>query len=163
VRSLGGQFLGGPHVDREDLGGLRLLEDRCLTFSRDDFTLDDLENPHPAGDVVGHRAFVNARAHTGGRQRGFQEFTVRTLPVQPGDTFVVFTDGMTEVRDAAGREFGEDRFLDLVRRSGPLPLAQLERTLFEAVRAFGQQDDDQTLLTVRVLAPDQSNSPVNAS
>lgn len=79
------------------------------------------------------------------------EFTVRTLPVQAGDTFVVFTDGMTEVRDAAGNEFGEGRFLDLVRRSAQQPLEQLERTLFDAVRAFGRQDDDQTLLAVRVL------------
>jgi len=78
------------------------------------------------------------------------EFTVRTLPVQAGDTFVVFTDGMTEVRDAAGDEFGQDRFLDLVRRNAQQPLEALERSLFDAVRAFGRQDDDQTLLVVRV-------------
>lgn len=78
------------------------------------------------------------------------EFSVRTFPVQAGDTFVVFTDGMTEVRDAAGVEFGEERFLELVRRHAPEPLDRMERALFDAVRAFGRQDDDQTLVVVRV-------------
>ena len=39
------------------------------------------------------------------------------LSLTPGDTLVLFTDGVTEARDAAGREFGDDGLATVLRHS----------------------------------------------
>ena len=39
------------------------------------------------------------------------------LDLQPGDLVVAYTDGVTEARDAAGEEFGEDRLKQVLRRA----------------------------------------------
>lgn len=40
-----------------------------------------------------------------------------SIALRPGDTLVLFTDGVTEARDAAGREFGDDGLLMVLRDS----------------------------------------------
>jgi sigma-B regulation protein RsbU (phosphoserine phosphatase) len=97
--------------------------------------VERLENEHPPLGILASHAF-----------------TSRQVVAAPDDLFVLFTDGMTEVRDRAGLEFGEERLVDLVRTHAHRPLADIEAALFAAVRAFGRQDDDQTLLVVRAGA-----------
>ena len=70
-------------------------------------------------------------------------------PYSAGDLFVILTDGLTEVFDAADREFGLDRVKAVIVDHGREPLDHLERRLFEAVRGHGPQLDDQTLLLIR--------------
>jgi serine phosphatase RsbU (regulator of sigma subunit) len=79
-------------------------------------------------------------------------YTSSTLSYASGDVFVIFTDGLTEVFDAADREFGLDRVKALVREHGRASLQVIEERLLGAVRAHGAQLDDQTLLLIRVLA-----------
>jgi len=73
------------------------------------------------------------------------------LDAAPGDLFVILTDGLTEVFDRGGREFGLERMKALVAAHGDGPLETLEREILDAVRAHGPQQDDQSLLLVRVL------------
>lgn len=79
------------------------------------------------------------------------EFAARSTPANPGDLFVLLTDGLMEVMNAGGKQFGLDRLRDLVRQNG----AEADEVVFDrimaAVRAHGEQADDQTLLLVRVL------------
>jgi serine phosphatase RsbU (regulator of sigma subunit) len=70
-------------------------------------------------------------------------------PYSAGDLFVILTDGLTEVFDAADREFGLGRVKAVIADHGREPLDHLERRLFEAVRGHGPQLDDQTLLLIR--------------
>jgi serine phosphatase RsbU (regulator of sigma subunit) len=79
------------------------------------------------------------------------QYSSSALPYSPGDVFVILTDGLTEVFDAADREFGLDRVKTLVREHGRASLQALEERLLDAVRAHGAQLDDQTLLLIRVL------------
>src|SRR5215469_15444194 len=73
------------------------------------------------------------------------------LDASSGDLFVVATDGILEVADKRGEEFGIER-LNQVIASGPHdPLPQLATRILNAARAFGRQLDDQTLLLVRCL------------
>jgi len=73
----------------------------------------------------------------------------------PGDLLAVFSDGMTEGRDALGEEYGEDRLLETLAAARHLPLGPLVRTLVRSQRRFCGpfRGDDTTLLVARGRAP----------
>ncbi|MCT4353910.1 serine/threonine-protein phosphatase [Streptomyces sp. Je 1-79] len=70
--------------------------------------------------------------------------------LQPGDRVLFYTDGITEPRDADGRQFGVDRFTDFVIRhqAAGLPVPETLRRLVHAVLEHndGTLDDDATVL-----------------
>ncbi|WP_081236472.1 PP2C family protein-serine/threonine phosphatase [Streptomyces viridosporus] len=70
--------------------------------------------------------------------------------LEPGDRLVLYTDGVVEARDARGRRFGRDQFVDFVRRhhSGRHTLHETLRRLMAAVMDHhgGKLDDDATVL-----------------
>lgn len=80
-----------------------------------------------------------------------RSFTSGTVTCAPGDLLVILTDGLTEVFDNRDQDFGMDRLKSLIRENADTPLPTLEERVFAAVRAHGQQFDDQTLLLIRVL------------
>jgi hypothetical protein len=61
--------------------------------------------------------------------------------LQPGDTLLLYTDGVVEARDAAGEQFGVDRLADFVTRAlaDQLPAPETMRRLVRAILAH--QDD----------------------
>jgi sigma-B regulation protein RsbU (phosphoserine phosphatase) len=64
-----------------------------------------------------------------------------------GDRLLMYTDGVTESRNADGEEFGEDRLMDLMEAAGSLTDAVVNRaTAF----SNGKFDDDLTVVTVSV-------------
>ena len=69
----------------------------------------------------------------------------------PGDTLVLYSDGITESFDEAGHEFGEERLIAAVRRSRELPSKELLAALVDEARDFsGQgQHDDITAIVAR--------------
>jgi serine phosphatase RsbU (regulator of sigma subunit) len=76
----------------------------------------------------------------------------RTVPLQPGDALLLYTDGVTEARDGR-REFYplEERVAGLVARSGGSTEDLLERLRDDLLRHVGAPlDDDAALLLVRV-------------
>ncbi|MBO3749313.1 serine/threonine-protein phosphatase [Streptosporangiaceae bacterium NEAU-GS5] len=70
--------------------------------------------------------------------------------LQPGDRLLLYTDGITEARDSAGREFGLQRFTDFISRhhSNALPVPETLRRLIHDVWAYqqGRFSDDATVL-----------------
>jgi steroid delta-isomerase-like uncharacterized protein len=79
-------------------------------------------------------------------------FEEATLPLQGGDTLVMFTDGVTEARDADDEEFGEPRMLACLAGTDSSSPATLLGRIFEAVRAFcgpADQHDDITVTVTR--------------
>lgn len=71
------------------------------------------------------------------------------VSVAPGDTLVVFTDGLMEVRSAAGKELGLAAIREVVRNRGGGALPELLAAIMEAARSHGPQADDQSVLLVR--------------
>jgi hypothetical protein len=71
--------------------------------------------------------------------------------VEPGDILALLTDGLPEVEDAGGEQFGLDRIAEIVARNASGTLADVIDKLFAVIRRHGQQTDDETLVLVRVL------------
>jgi serine phosphatase RsbU (regulator of sigma subunit) len=124
---------------------LRYEEEAGLTFS-----------------LAGHLPMLHYQAATG----TIEERTIAHVPVAmfdgsryssapvlyaPGDLFVLMTDGMTEVFDAADRQLGFDPLKDTIRNNARLPLGELLDALIATARAHGERTDDQTVLLVRYL------------
>ncbi|HKW63273.1 MAG TPA: SpoIIE family protein phosphatase [Candidatus Acidoferrum sp.] len=79
---------------------------------------------------------------------------IAEVRLAPGDTLVLYTDGITEARSADGEEFGESRLLDTLRSYCHLPVGPLLQAVVGAVQQFtaGEQQDDITLVIARSLA-----------
>jgi serine phosphatase RsbU (regulator of sigma subunit) len=77
-------------------------------------------------------------------------FWSRELRGESGDLFVLITDGLTEVEDAQGEELGWQRIGDLAVSMRTRPLPDIHDAVMDAVRSHGRQQDDQTLVLVRV-------------
>jgi phosphoserine phosphatase RsbU/P len=74
-----------------------------------------------------------------------------TAPMEIGDLALLFTDGLYEVNDLPGEEYGQERLLAAVRQRSRLPTAQLLNGLLSDVQKFaGTTDfqDDVCLLSV---------------
>lgn len=84
-----------------------------------------------------------------------QEFySAPAIPLEPGDTLVLLTDGVTESMNPRGVPFGASAALDFIRRNPESNAADLARGLYEAVRAHASgeaQLDDITSVLCRVL------------
>jgi phosphoserine phosphatase RsbU/P len=85
----------------------------------------------------------------------FEEWQVEVAEVQfaPGDTLVLYTDGVTEAARADGEEFGELRLLEKLRACCPFPVASLLESIVTAVQQFSgsEQQDDITLVVARCV------------
>lgn len=71
--------------------------------------------------------------------------------ILPGDTFVLYTDGVTESFDAGGAEFGEARLIDVLHRHRGLCCQELVDSILSEVRQFSpyEQHDDITLIVAK--------------
>jgi serine phosphatase RsbU (regulator of sigma subunit) len=69
----------------------------------------------------------------------------------PGDTLVLYTDGITESFNPAGEEFGEQRLIAALERHQDLAPAAAITTIVEEVENFSshQQHDDITLMVAK--------------
>lgn len=73
------------------------------------------------------------------------------IVMQPGDSLVLYTDGVTESLAADEREFGEEGLRQVIRAAGPCPAQALAEAINRAVQEFvgnSPQHDDYTLLVV---------------
>ncbi|HXW08618.1 MAG TPA: SpoIIE family protein phosphatase [Vicinamibacterales bacterium] len=77
--------------------------------------------------------------------------TVDEVTLAPGDTLIVYTDGITEAMDDQWECFGEERLLDLVQHAVHLPIDGLVSTIIAEVQRFSGavQEDDLTLVVAR--------------
>ena len=78
-----------------------------------------------------------------------------TFPLEPGETFVLFSDGVSEAMNATEDFYGEDRLLMALSASAGSSAADTVETVLADVRAFvagAKQSDDITVLAARYAA-----------
>ncbi len=78
-------------------------------------------------------------------------FTGAPIALGSGDLLVVATDGVLEVSDRQGQEFGIERVERAIAADAHAALPELGGRILQSARAFGKQVDDQTLLLIRRL------------
>jgi sigma-B regulation protein RsbU (phosphoserine phosphatase) len=78
------------------------------------------------------------------------EFTSGSLRAGASDLLVFLTDGLIEVMDARGVQFGLERIANVLASFTDTTPAAIAQALLDAARAHGTQTDDQSVLIVRV-------------
>jgi sigma-B regulation protein RsbU (phosphoserine phosphatase) len=70
-----------------------------------------------------------------------------------GDRLVLFTDGITEIQNAAGEDFGEERLMELLAANRHLNAETMQQRVMAAISEFsgGNFQDDATLIVTAVL------------
>ena len=123
---------------------------------------------------TGHLDFCNA-GHEPPLVSGERLDVIRNLPVgalaewdyqgqetmlKSGDTFFLFTDGLTEAQDAEGKMFGRQRVIDFVGSHLDSTPQQLTEQIENEVQQFvgdTEQSDDLTMLILKWQKPDDSH------
>ncbi|MCR5184398.1 MAG: SpoIIE family protein phosphatase [Opitutales bacterium] len=75
-------------------------------------------------------------------------------PYNKGDVLVLYTDGLTEARNAAGEEFGSDRLAAIVAREAHRPAKELNAYIINEAKQFAGKEkffDDLTLVSIRSI------------
>lgn len=93
------------------------------------------------------------RLEEGGRVIGAfcdSTFTQQEIQLYPDDKLLLFTDGVTEARNADGEEFGEQRLQECLRSYVGSNAAELRTLILNEVTAFCHSnfDDDATLMVL---------------
>ena len=83
------------------------------------------------------------------------KFGERGLRLAPGETLLVYTDGVTEAMNEARDLFGEERLLEAVKHRASQTAEKLTESVVEKVEDFvreAERSDDITLLAIKRLA-----------
>jgi serine phosphatase RsbU (regulator of sigma subunit) len=116
---------------------------------------------HPSPLLVAADGSVRAVGRPGTLLGAFPDgrWTVTDVDLRPGDSLVLYTDGVTDTRGPHGR-FGADRLEALLRDIGPLEAEAIAGEIDSALLAFGEQRDDVAVLVLRATADDAPASAV---
>lgn len=85
------------------------------------------------------------------------EFTSAQVQLEPNDTLVLFSDGVTEAENPDHELFEVSGLCRALDGQGEAPIESLEESVLQSVRTFTQgahQSDDLTLLVVRYRKPE---------
>jgi serine phosphatase RsbU (regulator of sigma subunit) len=80
------------------------------------------------------------------------DYAAEEVPLGPGDTVVIYTDGVTEAADPQGQEYGLKRLQELVLRRSASSAEELIESLGRDLESFVRgvpYGDDRTLLVLR--------------
>lgn len=75
-----------------------------------------------------------------------------TVEMRPGDTLVVYSDGVTETWDPGGEEFGEERLVALAVRERTRGAEELQDAIIREIERFeegARATDDRTLVVLK--------------
>ena len=76
------------------------------------------------------------------------------VDLQPGDSIVLFSDGISEAMNSADEEWGEERLMDALSKLGEKSPEEAVEAILDAADSFAAgapQHDDMTLLVFRLL------------
>lgn len=97
---------------------------------------------------------------------GYQGDITRTIALNPGDTLIFYTDGITEAQAPNGDFFGLNRLLYLIESKASEPPEMLQQYIQAEIASFRRNSlsrDDATLLIVKMLPQSERTTPKNIS
>jgi len=83
-------------------------------------------------------------------------FMASRIQLEPGDTLLLYTDGVTEAEDREQKPFGVEMLKDVLTQNPNSTLDAIQTAILNAVGQFAEgvgQSDDITLLVVRYRRP----------
>jgi hypothetical protein len=113
--------------------------------------------------IAGHPAILHYHAaNKTVERRGMEQFPLgltgdcvyesAIASYDPGDLFVLLSDGVVETEDLHGVEFGFEGVERVVVQHGAKPLKEIMNRLMSELEKIGGRADDQTVLLIRALA-----------
>ncbi len=153
------------HDPREVLRGLnrilfRQLRDHLVTAA---YLWLDTEKNEALYSAAGHPPLLRwregklERIESNGLMFGViadPDYPVCDLPIQSGDRFLLYTDGVIEPENAHGDPFGERQLEEVLRRNQSRPPSELSDQLLSEIRLWQpaalDQQDDITLIVIDV-------------
>jgi serine phosphatase RsbU (regulator of sigma subunit) len=113
---------------------------------------------HCPGHVLGRDGSVRARLYSTGWPLGIEAdgafSTGPEVPLEPGDSLLLVTDGILEARAPSREQFGMERALAVARENRHRPAREVVESLFAAARGFAGSEslhDDGTAIVVKVV------------
>jgi serine phosphatase RsbU (regulator of sigma subunit) len=123
------------HYDRSGHVVFAGAHEEIIVYRADEGRCETIQTP---GTWVGGRMDI---------QRGTVD---STFQLRRGDLMLLYTDGVTELRNAGGEPFGPDRLSAALQRVHAEPVALIKKHILDALRAWSSTpDDDVTLLVAR--------------
>jgi serine phosphatase RsbU (regulator of sigma subunit) len=100
----------------------------------------------PSGIVVGLRI-------PGATEKFAELLEEDRVPIQRGDVFVLYTDGITEAMNGDSELFGDARLATLVSEHGHLETGALRERILREIESFvggADQHDDMTMILIKI-------------
>ncbi|GGS29618.1 PP2C family protein-serine/threonine phosphatase [Actinokineospora fastidiosa] len=138
-----------------------------LTTTHDGAAVTLAAGGHPPALLVGADGAARFIDTPGGQLVGaltHARFTTATMRLRPGDTLLLYTDGLIEARTGRdtgpGRRYDETALLDHVHALAPISAPALITALVDLLEEFGEGlDDDVALLTLGVPRDEPGTTP----
>jgi len=109
---------------------------------------------HPPALLVRANGATDYQTTEGGTLVGIlsvPRVATRTIRLDPGDTLILYSDGLTEARTAPdGERFGDDALRNFVGSRGPTQAAAAVQALSELLAGFQKVDDDVAVMAFSV-------------
>ena len=154
---------GGPGEVLGDVNAVLEAENAALMFVTMLYAIFDSKTGEFCYSSGGHESPLVVRAdgtvdelpRTGGVALGVlagARYASRSVELAPGETIVLYTDGVTDALNPSGDRFGLGRLCRILADSPPSSAREATENVFRAVREFAgaaQQFDDLTCLALR--------------
>jgi sigma-B regulation protein RsbU (phosphoserine phosphatase) len=82
-----------------------------------------------------------------------REYDEVSVTLQPGDTLVLYSDGVQDQSNRAGDEYGTSRLFKMLKKTAELPPREIIQAIFNDIDQHtdgGPMSDDQSLIAMRV-------------
>jgi sigma-B regulation protein RsbU (phosphoserine phosphatase) len=80
------------------------------------------------------------------------KFSERSVELNPGEVFIVFSDGVTEAMSEAGQFFGMERLINTIKKYKDRPVDKLGEAITQQVEFFAgdaPRSDDLSLIVLK--------------